>query len=209
MKNLFRTAFMVLVAMISMESVASAQLLKNLLKQVTSTTTTTTTTEETSAAYTQGQTAGTALKALYAQYKLDGKKLNMDNATNLLNAASLASSVKELKSSDLTYKKDYAKGLIFGSKNLVTESNSNDVVSGLTSLANLDLTSLTENTALQEAASQALQEKASEAVSSLLSNTKVTETTAKANEVATQASSTIENASAIASSVTSILNLFK
>ena len=206
MKTIFRTAFVALVALVSMESVASAQLLKNLLKQATSTTTTT---ETVTAAYTQGQTAGTALKALYAQYKLDGKKLNMDNASNLLNAASLASSVKDLKASDLTYKKDYAKGLIFGSKNLVTESNSTNVVSGLASLANLDLTSLTENKALQEAASQALQEKASEAVSSLLTNTKVTETTAKANEVATQASSTIENASAIASSVTSILNLFK
>ena len=206
MKTIFRTAFVALVALVSMESVASAQLLKNLLKQATSTTTTT---ETVTAAYTQGQTAGTALKALYAQYKLDGKKLNMDNASNLLNAASLASSVKDLKASDLTYKKDYAKGLIFGSKNLVTESNSTNVVSGLASLANLDLTSLTENKALQEAASQALQEKASEAVSSLLTNTKVTETTAKANEVATQASSTIENASAIASSVTSILNMFK
>ena len=204
MKNLFRTAFVVLIAMISMESAASAQLLKNLLKQSTSTTT-----ETKSAAYTQGQTAGTALKALYAQYKLDGKKLNMDNASNLLNAASLAGSVKDLKSSDLTYKKDYAKGLIFGSNNLVTESNSTDVVSGLTSLANMDLTSLTENEALQAAASQALQNKASEAVSSLLSNTKVAETATKANEVAAQASGTIENASSIASSVTSILNLFK
>ncbi len=207
MKNLFRTAFVVLVAMVSMESVASAQLLKNLLKQVTSSSTTTTT--ETSAAYIQGQTAGTALKALYAQYKLDGKKLNMENATNLLNAASLASSVKNLKSSDGTYKKDYAKGLIFGSNNLVTESNSSSVISGLTSLSNLDLTSLTENKDLQEAAGQALQEKASETLSSLLSNTTVSETAAKANEVATQASSTIENASSIASSVTSILNLFK
>jgi hypothetical protein len=190
--------------MVSMESVASAQLLKNLLKQATSSTTTTT-----SAAYTQGQTAGTALKAIYAQYKLDGKKLNMDNANNLLNVASLASSVKNLKSSDLTYKKDYAKGLIFGSNSLVTDSNSSSVLSGLTSLANLNLSSLTENEALQAAASQALQEKASETLSSLLSNTKVSETAAKANEVATQASSTIENASAIASSVTSILNLFK
>ena len=199
---------MVLVAMISMESVASAQLLKNLFKQATSSTTTTETTTL-SAAYTDGQTAGAALKALYAQYKLDGKKLNMENATNLLNAASLASSVKNLKSSDMTYKKDYAKGLIFGSKNLVTESNSSSVVSGLTSLSNLDLSSLTENKALQEAATQALQEKASETLSNLLSNTKVSETTAKANEVATQASSTIENVSSIASSVTSILNLFK
>ena len=207
MKKLFRTAFVILVAMVSMESVASDQLLKNLLKQAVSTTTTTT--ETTSAAYTQGQTAGTALKALYAQYKLDGKKLNMENAANILNAASLAGSVKSLKSSDLAYKKDYAKGLVFGSNNLVTESNSSSVISGLTSLSNLDLTSLTENKALQEAATTALQEKASETLSSLLSNTAVSETAAKANEVATQASSTIENASSIASSVTSILNLFK
>ena len=206
MKTIFRTAFVALVALFSIESFASAQSLKSLLKQAASTTTTT---ETISAAYTQGKTAGTALKALYAQYKLDGKKLNMNNATNLLNAASLAGSIKELKASDLTYKKDYAKGLILGSMNLVTESNSSNVLSGLTSLASLDLTSLTENKALQAAAGQVLQEKASETISSLLSNTKVSETTAKANEVATKASSTIENASAIASSVTSILNLFK
>ena len=206
MKTIFRTAFVALVALFSIESVASAQSLKNLLKQAASTAATT---ETVSSAYSQGQTAGTALKALYAQYKLDGKKLNMNNATNLLNAASLAGSVKELKASDLTYKKDYAKGLILGSMNLVTESNSSNVLSGLTSLASLDLTSLTENKALQAAAGQVLQEKASETISSLLSNTKVSETTAKANEVATKASSTIENASAIASSVTSILNLFK
>ena len=150
MKNLFRTAFLVLVALISMESVASAQLLKNLLNKSTSTT-------NASAAYTQGQTAGTALKALYAQYKLDGKKLNMDNATNILNAAALAGSVKDLKSSDLTYKKDFAKGLIFGSNNLVTESNSTDVVSGLTSLSNLDLSSLIEKTSLQEKVSSTVE----------------------------------------------------
>ena len=100
MKKLFKITIIAFVAMISMESVASAQLLKNLLKQVTSSSTATTT----SAAYTQGQTAGSALKSLYAQYKLDGKKLNMDNATNILSVASLAGSVKELKSTDLSYK---------------------------------------------------------------------------------------------------------
>lgn len=205
MKKLFKITIIAFVAMISMESVASAQLLKNLLKQVTSSSTATTT----SAAYTQGQTAGSALKSLYAQYKLDGKKLNMDNATNILSVASLAGSVKELKSTDLSYKKEYCKGLISGSNNLVTDSLSTSVVSGLTTLSQMDLSSITENETLQAAATQALKEKASASLSSLLSNTAVSETTAKANEVAVQASSTIENASSIASSVTSILNLFK
>ena len=140
MKKFCSITIMVLVAMISMESVASAQLLKNLLKQVTSSSTATTT----SVAYTQGQTAGTALKSLYAQYKLDGKKLNMDNATNILSVASLAGSVKELKSSDLSYKKEYCKGLISGSNNLVTDSLSTSVVSGLTTLSQMDLSSITE-----------------------------------------------------------------
>ena len=174
MKNLFKTAFVLLVAMISMETSVSAQTLKNLLKQTKSSTTKTTV----SAAFTQGQNAGTALKALYDRYKLDGKKLNMGNATNILNAAALASSVKNLKSSDRAYKTDYAKGLISGSKNLVKESNSSSVISGLTSFSELDLTSLTKNTS-------------------------------KSNKVAKQVSGTIENASSIASSLSSILDMFK
>ena len=164
MKNLFKTAFVLLVAMISMETSVSAQTLKNLLKQKTSSTTKTTV----SAAFTQGQNAGTALKALYDRYKLDGKKLNMGNATNILNAAALASSVKNLKSSDRAYKTDYAKGLIYGSKNLVNESNSSSVISALTSFSELDLTSLTKNTSKSNKVSGTI-ENASSIASSLSS----------------------------------------
>lgn len=202
MRTFIKTAFIALIAIFSIESTASAQLLKNLLKKSTETVT------ATSSAYTQGQTAGTALKSLYSQYQADGKKIDMKNLNNILSVASLAGSVQELKTADLSYKKEYAKGLILGSMNLVTEPKSTSVISGLTSLAGLDLSSLTQNTALKEAANEVIQAKAAEALSGLTSSSKVAETTAKASEVATKAASTIENASEIASSVTSILKLF-
>ena len=204
MRNLYKSILIVVVAVFSLESVATAQILKNLLKQ-----TTTAATASTPTAYSQGQTAGVALKSLYAQYKTDGKKLDMGNLSNILNVASLAGSVGELKTADASYKKEYAKGLVLGSLNLVTEPQSTSVISGLTSLANIDLTSLTKNEALQNAASEVIKEKASETISSLLSSNKVSETTEKANSIASQAAGTIENASQIASKVTDILSLFK
>lgn len=204
MRNLCKSILIVVVAVFSLESVATAQILKNLLKQ-----TTTAATASTPTAYSQGQTAGVALKSLYAQYKTDGKKLDMGNLSNILNVASLAGSVGELKTADASYKKEYAKGLVLGSLNLVTEPQSTSVISGLTSLANIDLTSLTKNEALQNAASEVIKEKASETISSLLSSNKVSETTEKANSIASQAVGTIENASQIASKVTDILSLFK
>lgn len=205
MKNYLKIALVAVIALFSMESVVSAQMLKNLLKKTADSVTE----KVVSPAYSQGQTAGTALKSLYGQYKTDGRKIDMSNINNILSVASLAGSVQDLKTSDLAYKKEYAKGLVAGSMNLVTEPKSTSVISGLTSLANIDLSSITENTALKEAAGQALQAKAAEALSGLTSSSKATETTEKAKEVATKAASTIENASEIASSVSSILNLFQ
>ena len=127
MRNLYKSILIVVVAVFSLESVATAQILKNLLKQ-----TTTAATASTPTAYSQGQTAGVALKSLYAQYKTDGKKLDMGNLSNILSVASLAGSVGELKTADASYKKEYAKGLVLGSLNLVTEPQSTSVISGLT-----------------------------------------------------------------------------
>ena len=206
MRNLCKSILLVAIAVFSLESAATAQILKNLLKQTTSASTSTAPT-----ALTQGQNAGIALKSLYAQYKADGKTLDMGNLSNILSVASLAGSVKELKGADATYKKDYAKGLVLGSLNLVTEPQSTSVLSGLTSLADIDLTSLTQNEALQNAAGDVLKEKATATIASLLSsdNNKVSETTEKANSRASQVAGTIENTSEIASTVTSILKMFK
>ena len=125
-----------LAALFASTTTADAQKLKSLLKKVTGTETTTETTSET-AATTDGKAAGAALKALYTQYKADGK-LNISNLTNIANITTLATNVKGLKGqTDKTaFYKDFAAGLITGSGNLVTEDTSGSIMSGLTSLAN-------------------------------------------------------------------------
>lgn len=118
---------------------ASAQFLKNLIEKSTSNEAV----ESKTDAYKSGQTSGAALRTLYNQYKQDGKNLNMKSVQNMMTLASLATGVQGLKDSDAAYKKDFAKGLVLGSTNLVTEKNSNSVVSSLADLAKLDLSSLT------------------------------------------------------------------
>ena len=207
MKRFCKSILLLAAAVIAFESAATAQTLKGLLKQAATAATTTTTTV--SKAYTQGQNSGVALKSLYAQYKTDGKKLDMKNMSNILSIASLAENVKGLKTADASFKKDYAKGLISGSSELVKEEETTSVLSGLTSLSNMDLSSLTNNVALQTAANQVLKEKANESLTSLLEGTKVSQVAQKANIIASQASGTIENATEIATSVSGILSLFK
>lgn len=138
----------------------------------------------TSAAYKNGSTTGSALKTLYTQYKADGNKLNMNNAQNLLALASLASNVNGLKGQgkESGFYKDFAKGLVVGSSNLVTSNNSSSIMSGLTNLAGMDLSGLAG------AASNA---------------------SSKASSTASNVSSAISNASEIANSVSGILGLFK
>ena len=137
--------FVALATFLASETSADAQLLKNLLKKATGTeaTTETTTTTETAAA-TNGKAAGAALKALYTQYKTDGK-LNITNVTNIANITTLATNVKGLKgqTDKTSFYKDFAAGLITGSNNLVTEETSGSVMDGLTSLVNnVDLSNI-------------------------------------------------------------------
>ena len=175
MRTFIKTFVLTVAAFFAVESVASAQLLKNLLNKATGTTETTV-----SAATTNGQAAGAALKSLYTQYKSAGK-LDLNNLTNIMNLTTLATNVKGLKGqSDKTqFYKDFAAGLITGSNNLVTTSNSNAVMSGLQTLVNnVDLSSL--------------QGKASDVLNSI--------STGKTSS---------ENADQIASSVSNILKLFK
>ena len=144
MKTLIRTAIVVMIAMFSFESVASAQLLKNLFNKANNAATTTV-----SAATSNGQAAGAALKSLYTQYKSAGK-LDLNNLNNIMNLATLATNVKGLKgqTNKTQFYKDFATGLITGSSNLVTQSNSNAVMNGLTSLVNnVDLSALQGNAA--------------------------------------------------------------
>jgi hypothetical protein len=195
MKRIF-TILVAMAAFLAAENTADAQLLKNLLNKVkgntTETTTTTTATETVAPATSEGQAAGVALKALYGQYKADGK-LDMSNLTNLMNLAALATSVQNLKgqTDKTTFYKDFVKGLISGSNNLVNADNSTSIMSGLQNLVNnVDLSGLTASA----------EEKAESAAATL------TERLTGASE---KANTAVENATEIAGAVTNILNLFK
>jgi hypothetical protein len=177
---------------------AQAQLLKNLLGGASSSTEAAAETK--SSAYSSGQTSGAALKALYSQYKADGKNLNMNNMQNMLNLASLATNVQGLKTADSDYKKEFVKGLILGSTNLVTNNNSTSVLSSLTNFAKMDLSSLINAESLTEKAESA----AKNAITSILTTATDTKKIEDKN-----ANIKIENAAEIASSVSSLLNLFK
>lgn len=183
MTRYFKIIVVAAIAFCAAEATADAQLLKNLLNKGKSETT-----ETVSAGTTNGQAAGAALKALYGQYKADGK-VDMSNLNNIINLATLANNIKQLKgqTDKSTFYKEFAAGLITGSNNLVTSKNSTSVMSGLTNLVNnVDLSGLTSKAA-----------SASSAASAALSG------------AASKADTAIDNANEIASSVTNILNLFK
>jgi hypothetical protein len=136
------------------EQNANAQL-SSLFKKAASAVTSSSTTAQSA-----GSETGAAIKALYSQYKTN-KTLDMSNLTTISNVTKLASSVSGLKTNlkDKTYSKDFVKGLILGSSNLVTESNSSSVLSQLKKLSNVDLSSLAS-----AAASSSTAQKASSAV---------------------------------------------
>ena len=94
--------------------------------------TTTTTTTTTNSALTSGQGAGTALQALYAQYKADGK-YDYTNMQNAMNTISLLSSCQGLKENykNTTYLKDFGKGMIATSLGLVNQNNVQTVTNSL------------------------------------------------------------------------------
>lgn len=99
-----------------------------------------------SESYTAGQQSGVALKALYAQYKADGK-LDFSNINNLLNIVNLSAQVQKVTKAEegtVDYS-DFSKGLIAGSVNLVNELNKEKVVDVLTQqLSKIDTSKITE-----------------------------------------------------------------
>ena len=186
---------LVATAFLATENTADAQFLKNLLNKVKGTTETTATeasattaAETASTATVDGKAAGVALRALFTQYKADGK-FDMGNLNNLLNLTSLANNIQGLKgqTNKGAFYKDFASGLVMGSNNLVTEQNTTSVMDGLTNLVNnVDLSGLTQ--------------KAEETQATVAE--KVASATTKANTAVT-------NATEIASAVTNILNILK
>lgn len=181
------TILVAMTAFFAAENTADAQFLKNLLNKAKGTTEAAAETAVT-AATTNGQAAGAALKALYSQYKADGK-LDMGNLSNIMNLTTLATNVKDLKgqTNKTSFYKDFAAGLVTGSNNLVNSTNSTSIMNGLQNLvSNVDLSGLTQ--------------KAETTASSL---------TEKLTAASGKATTAVENANEIATSVSSILNLFK
>lgn len=99
-----------------------------------------------SESYTAGQQSGVALKALYTQYKADGK-IDFSNINNLLNIVNLSAQVQKITKAEkgtVDYS-DFSKGLIAGSVNLVNELNKEKVVDVLTQqLSKIDTSKITE-----------------------------------------------------------------
>ena len=97
-----------------------------------------------SSANANGSTTGSALTALLAQYLKDGQ-LDTSNLSNLINLATIASSIQGLKgqSSGSSTLADFASGLMTGSNNQISQTNSSTITNILASLANtVDLSSL-------------------------------------------------------------------
>ena len=110
-----------------------------------------------------------------------------------MNLATLATNVKGLKgqTNKTQFYKDFAAGLITGSNNLVTQTNSNAVMNGLTSLVNnVDLSAFT----------QQAEDKASSTISSIKD---------KIADASDKTDSAMSKASEVADALSDILNIFK
>ena len=105
----------------------------------TTSTTNTSGISTTSQAYTSGRGFGTSLTALYNSYKTAGK-LNLNDATNLLNLASLATYASAIKGNakNTTFYKEFAAGAV-ASSNLITTNN---IASIISSVINTDINSI-------------------------------------------------------------------
>ena len=99
-----------------------------------------------SESYTAGNQSGIALKALYDQYKADGK-LDLSNLSNVANILNVSAQVQKLTQADkatVSYS-DFSKGLIEGSVNLVNNLNSEQITEALVSkLGSVDTSKLDE-----------------------------------------------------------------
>lgn len=119
---------------------------------------------------TNGQASGAALKSLYSQYKTDGK-VDLQNLNNIMNIVALANGIQGLKGIDdkSAFYTDFATGLVLGSNNLVSKSNSSAVTGLLSGLAGNDLSVLTglAKNAIGNAAEQSVNSAITNAASTL------------------------------------------
>lgn len=85
-----------------------------------------------SASFNAGNQSGVALKALYNQYKADGKLdlSNLSNVANIMNVAAQAQQIKNAEKGSVNYT-DFSKGLVEGATGLISDVNADAVVDGL------------------------------------------------------------------------------
>lgn len=88
-----------------------------------------------------GTSVGAALLGLYTQYKTNGK-IDLSNLGNLANLGTILANIGGLSNASSSFVDEFSAGLINGSSNLVNSVNSAKIVSGLSSLANIDTTAI-------------------------------------------------------------------
>lgn len=105
--------------------------------------------------YQNGSTTGSVLVNLLSQFKNSGT-VNLTSGQNLLNIASLATALTSLRNNagtaantaantTSTAVKNFTQGLLATSQNAVNSNNVQSVISGLTTLANTDLTGIQQS----------------------------------------------------------------
>ena len=126
-------------------------------QQSASTTKATTTQTSSNAAMSAGQGAGSALQALYSQYKADGNKYDYKNMQNILNTVTLVANCEGLKENykNTTYLKEFGKGMVASSLGLVTQNNVETVTNSLVEMVTSSEAVQATSTKVQEGASTA------------------------------------------------------
>ena len=104
-----------------------------------------------------GQGAGSALQALYSQYKADGNKYDYKNMQNILNTVTLVANCEGLKENykNTTYLKEFGKGMVASSLGLVTQNNVEQVTNSLVDMVKNSETVQTATAQAQSTASEA------------------------------------------------------
>lgn len=124
---------MMIIAAVAIMMTSCGMLQKSSTNAQSNTTQATTTTTTATNAQSAGQGAGTALTALYKQYKADGNKFDYKNMQNILNTVSLVGHCEGLKTNykNTDYLKEFGKGMIASSLGLVTQNNVETVTNSL------------------------------------------------------------------------------
>lgn len=196
-----------IIALIAVALVCSttvnAQILKGLFGGKSSSKTT-----HVSQAQQQGQTTGAALRAVYNQYLADGKKFVAQN--NIMSLLSLSTSLEGIKSAEknTAYYKDFATGLVKGSSGLVQETTQDKVIGGLQTLASQINSQDLQKAAAALAASSVAGSSATGSSASTVAGSSASSATGSSASFS-QLSAILGDTSEAASTVTSLLSLFK